>query len=76
MVRETSSYHHITKSDLREGYVLVLSSGIILKYVGDVDILNKGNLLFKVIYSTFATVVWIGMTTRELEQKEVILLRN
>lgn len=64
----------ISVSDLAEDCLIYLDNGLILKYIGNIDILKNGGHLFKTEYSPFATTKWIEMTDKKVYDMKIIHL--
>ena len=56
----------------KENQVITFENGLKVKFIGQVDTENNQDLLFKTIYSPFATPKWIKMRIDQFNKKTII----
>lgn len=69
--KQRYEWQRISASDLVEDCIVILENGLILKYIGQVDIRTNQEYLFKVICSPFATTRWIEMNPEEIYNMKI-----
>ncbi len=69
----TSKYkwNTISTSYLKEGSILITDKGLVLEFIGQVDIRTNQEYLFKTRFSPFATAKWIELTPKKIGKLKI-----
>lgn len=59
------------KDKLKENCMVLISNGMYLQYIGEVDVRANDKHLFKTLYSPFASSKWFERSSEELEQMQI-----
>lgn len=72
--KELNNYHQISITDLVDDCELELENGLKLRFIGQIDIRNNQEYLFKTLFSPFATVKWSLLSPERIHTLKVVKL--